>query len=154
MYCSIPDAYGSRSTYWHPTRRQTDAKWLCPTREWSGLSGRNLSWNLECLQSLSSNDCKQNFSCRYAVHGCEKNCPKLGRTVQIRATAHVRDGSAPKQCRCIRPCILAEWVGPEADYAVEDLEIVTHSLTHTHTYTHTIYWIITYIGTKPSSHNA
>jgi hypothetical protein len=27
--------------------------WL--TREWSGLSSRNLTWNFECLQSLSSN---------------------------------------------------------------------------------------------------
>jgi hypothetical protein len=42
------------------------------TREWSGLSGWNVAWSFECLQSLSSNDCTQNFSCRCAVQGCEK----------------------------------------------------------------------------------
>jgi hypothetical protein len=41
-------------------------------RQWSGLSGRNLTWNVECLQSLSSIDFTHNFSCRYAVQGCEK----------------------------------------------------------------------------------
>jgi hypothetical protein len=37
----------------------------------------------------------QNFSCRYAVQGCEKNYPKLERTVQIRATAHAHDSRVP-----------------------------------------------------------
>jgi hypothetical protein len=41
------------------------------TREWSGLSGRNLAWNFARLQSPSHYDCTQNFSYRYAVQGCE-----------------------------------------------------------------------------------
>jgi hypothetical protein len=45
---------------------------LRPTREWSGWSGRNLTWNFARLQSPSSNDCTQKFSCFYAAQGCEK----------------------------------------------------------------------------------
>jgi hypothetical protein len=41
-------------------------------REWFSWSGRNLTWNFARLQSPSSNDCTQNFSCFYAAQGCEK----------------------------------------------------------------------------------
>jgi hypothetical protein len=43
------------------------------TREWSGWSGLNLTWNFARLQSPSSYDCTQNFSCWYAVQECERN---------------------------------------------------------------------------------
>jgi hypothetical protein len=42
------------------------------TREWSGWSSRNITWNFAPLQSPSSNDCTQNCSCFYAAQGCEK----------------------------------------------------------------------------------
>jgi hypothetical protein len=48
-------------------RRMFQVKVL--TKKWSG---RNLTWNVARLQSPSSNDFTQNFSCFYAAQGCEK----------------------------------------------------------------------------------
>jgi hypothetical protein len=41
-------------------------------REWSGWSGRNLTWNFARLQSPSSHDCTQNFSYFCAAQECER----------------------------------------------------------------------------------
>jgi hypothetical protein len=63
----------SESTLKYSTNDTADKSSLNKlTREWSGWSDRNLTWNFARLQSPSSNDCIQNFSCFYAAQECEK----------------------------------------------------------------------------------
>jgi hypothetical protein len=52
--------------------RQPNSPALCSYKGMVRFVRSKPHWNFARLQSPSSNDCTQNFSCRYAVQGCEK----------------------------------------------------------------------------------
>jgi hypothetical protein len=92
------------------------------TREWSGLSGRNHTWNFS-LHSPSNNACTQN-SRSIRVW---KNCANLERTVQIRVGLAVA---------LYYPVHLNRVPGPDANEVAKELKNVSH----THTLKKWVYW--------------
>jgi hypothetical protein len=107
--------------------------YLILTREWSGLSARNLTWNFANLQSPSSNDNPQNFSCRYAVQGCEKVAQIWN--VQFKFPLPRTRVTAPRLAVGLYSPVHSNGLcGPSADKAVKDLIQIASAHTHTHTH--------------------
>jgi hypothetical protein len=118
------------------------------TREWSGLSGQNLTWNSARLQSQSSNDCSQNYSWRYAVQGCENIAHSWNEQFKF-APPRTRVTAARLAVELFSPVHSNGVRGARRWYGCERLgNYLAYTHTHTHAHICYIYGISTHMGTS------